>query len=183
MAATGQRMTAEELLALPDDGLRHELIYGELRTTPPAGDEHGWVGMNVGGPLRQHVRAYNLGRVYLAETGYLLRRDPDLVRAPDVSFVSQERIAAGGRIRGFRLGAPDLAVEVLSPSDRPGAVAAKVAMWLAYGTRLVIVVDPDERRVWLHRLGQPPQELTEADTIDGADVVPGWCLPVAELFA
>ena len=182
MAITRRLVTAEELLGLPDDGMRHELIDGELRTLSPAGDEHGWVGMRLSGPLYAFVEAHGLGRVYLAETGYLLARNPDLLRAPDVSFVRQERVAAGGRIRGFREGPPDLAVEVLSPGDRPGEVAAKVATWLAYGTRLVILVDPDERRVWLHPAGAPPVELGEDDTIEGGDVVPGWRLPVRDLF-
>ena len=182
MAIERKLMTAEELWELPDDDMCHELVAGELKTMSPAGDEHGWVTIRFSSSLYNHVEPHGLGRVYTAETGYTLARHPDTVLAPDVSFVQQERVVAGGRIRGFREGAPDLAVEVLSPSDRPGKVADKVARWLAHGTPLVIVVNPDRRRVRLHRPGQPVVELTEADTIEAEDIVQGWRLPVARLF-
>ena len=183
MTLTGKQMTAEELWRLPDDGMRHELIYGELRTMAPSGSEHGWVALNIGGSLRQHVRARGLGRTFAAETGFLLARNPDLVRAPDAAFVSQERLAAAGEATGYFPGAPDLAVEVVSPNDRPAEIEEKVATWLAYGTRMVIVVYPRSRTARIHRPGVPPRDVREADSIDGADVVPGWVLPLAELFA
>jgi Uma2 family endonuclease len=182
MATTGKLMTAEELLRLPDDGMRHELIQGELRTMAPAGDEHGWVTSNLHIPLGTYVKAHRLGRVYAAETGFRLERDPDTVRAPDVAFVRQERLEAGA-LPGYRPGAPDFAVEVLSPSDRPGEVAEKVAAWLAHGTRMVLVVHPRSRTVRVHRPDAPVRVLAESDTIDGEDVVPGWQLPVREVFA
>src|SRR5262245_48530121 len=136
MTLTGKRMTADELWALPDDGMRHELIYGELTTMSPGGREHGWVALNIGASLRQHVRALGLGRTYAAETGFLLARDPDLLRAPDAAFVRKERLAAEDQSTGYFVGAPDLAVEVVSPNDRPVEIDEKVATWLAYGTRL-----------------------------------------------
>ncbi len=176
-------MTAEELLRLPDDGQRHELVRGELRTMSPGGRRHGGVAMNFSTPLDQYVRARGLGRVYAAETGFKLAENPDTVRAPDVSFVRRERLAFLGDPDHYAVGAPDLAVEVLSPNDRPTEVADKVATWLAYGTRLVWVVDPRRRSVGEHRPGQPERVLTEADVLDGADVVPGWRLPVGALFA
>jgi Uma2 family endonuclease len=175
-------MTAEELLRMPDDGLRHELVYGELRTMAPAGSEHGHVASNLHGSLFLHLQTRPLGRLFAAETGFLLTRDPDLVRAPDVAFVRQERVDAAGRVRGYWPGAPDLAVEVVSPNDRPADIDEKVRTWLAYGTLMVIVVYPDERRVRIHERGQPPRELSEADTLDGGIVVPGWTTPVRQLF-
>ena len=182
MTVTGRRMTAEELWSLRDDGLRHELIYGELRTMAPAGSEHGRVASNVHGSLFLHLRPHRLGRLFAAETGFLLARDPDLVRAPDVAFVRGERVEAAGQVRGYWPGPPDLAVEVVSPNDRPGDVEEKVGTWLAYGTAMVVVVYPDERRVRIHRPGRPPGDLTEADTLDGGIVVPGWTTSVGELF-
>jgi Uma2 family endonuclease len=184
MARTEQRrMTADELLRLPDDGQRYELVRGELRTMSPGGRRHGDVTMNFSTPLDQYVRLHRLGKVYAAETGFKLAENPDTVRAPDVSFVRRERLASLGDPDHYALGAPDLAVEVLSPGDRPGEVAKKVAAWLAHGTRLVWVVDPRRRSVTDHRPGQPVRRLGEEDVLDAADVVPGWRLPVSALFA
>lgn len=182
MALTGKRMTADELLRLPDDGMRHELIYGELRTMAPAGSGHGWVALNAGASLREHVRAWGSGRAFAAETGFLLARDPDLVRAPDAAFACQERLPAAGDGTDYFPGAPDLAIDVVSPNDRPSEIEDKVATWLAYGTRMVIVVYPRSRTARVHRPGLPPHDVAETDAIDGADVVPGWTLPLHELF-
>src|SRR5216684_6218969 len=112
-------VTADELLAMPDDRNRYELVKGELiRMAPPPGSEHGEVTMNLAGPLYQHVKKNNLGVVYAAETGFKLESNPDTVRAPDVAFVQIESVQQTGRLPGYRSGSPDLAVEVLSPSDR-----------------------------------------------------------------
>ncbi|SRR5579884_2351614 len=183
MTTTSGGMTAEELLALPDDGMRHELIAGELTTMAPTGRWHGRVTVNFTLPLAEYVRAHNLGEVWGAETGCLLARNPDIVRAADVAFVRREQLSGQPDDPGYWPGAPDLVVEVLSPSDRPGDVAEKVATWLRYGARLVVVVDPQRRTVVVHRPGQAPRTLTDADTLDGEDVVPGWSLPVRALFA
>ena len=183
MDVTAGRMTADELLHMPDDGMRHELVAGELRTMAPSGGEHGWLTGDLHLSLGNHVQAHRLGRVYPADTGFVLARDPDTVRAPDVAFVRRERVEAVGRSPQFFPGAPDLAVEVLSPSDRPGEVAEKIAAWLQYGTRMVIAVNPRQRTAAVHRRGQPPRTLTEADSLDGEDVVPGWTLSVRALFA
>jgi Uma2 family endonuclease len=182
MALTGQRMTAEELWRLPDDGLRHELVFGELRTMAPSGGEHGGVTSNVHGSLFLHLRGKRLGRLFAAETGFLLARDPDLVRAPDVAFVRRERAEAVGRVRGYWPGAPDLALEVVSPNDRPAEVAEKIRTWLAHGTQMVLAVYPDPRRVFVHRPGRAPEELRETDVLDGQEVVPGWRVSVRDFF-
>ena len=182
MATTQRWMTADELLCLPDDGQRHELVRGELRTMSPGGRRYGRVTMNVSTPLDQHVRTHALGEVYTAETGFKLTQHPDTVRAPDVSFVQSKRLATMGDPDGYLLGPPDPAVEVISPSDRPSEVAQNVSDWLAYGTRLVWMVDPPRRTVGEHRPDEPMRVLGEADVLDGADVVPGWRLPVRALF-
>jgi len=183
MATTERLLTADELLNLPDDGQRHELIAGELRTMAPSGGQHGRVTMRLSTPLDHHVTTHGLGWLFTAETGFLLRRQPDTVRAPDVAFVRQERVDAVGEVTGYWPGAPDLAVEVISPNDRYAEVDEKVAVWLEYGTRLVLVVNPRRRTVAVHRVGAPVRVLTENDTLDGEDVVPGWTLPVRALFA
>jgi len=117
---------------MPDDGFRYELIQGELKQMWPAGFNHGAKGMNLAVALGQHVKANNLGIVLLAETGYKIAENPDTVRAPDISFVRRERIPAR-EVTGYFPGAPDLAVEVISPSDTVYEVSEKVAEWLAAG--------------------------------------------------
>ena len=117
MTVKRKRVTAEDLLRMPDDGMRSELVKGGLREMPPAGSEHGAIAMNIGISLGSHVKVNGLGRVYTAETGFRLSSDPDTVRAPDAAFVSRERVEAAGRVTGFWPGPPDLAVEVVFPND------------------------------------------------------------------
>lgn len=175
-------MTAEDLLAMPEDGYRYELVRGELRKMPPAGHDHGREGNRVNRTLSNHVFDNRLGETYLAETGFILETNPDLVLAPDVSFVRKEREEAARGVAGFFPGPPDLAVEVISPNDRLTEVAAKAAEWLDAGTLMVIVVNPRSRTVQVHTAGGVV-ELTEADTLDGGEVVPGWSMLVADIFS
>ena len=183
MVSKPRLVTAEELLEMPDDGFRYELVRGELRKMSPAGFEHGTNAENIVASLLPHVRANGLGRVPLAEPGFLLTTNPDQVRVPDVAFVRQDRVEETGIVRGYWPGPPDLAVEVISPNDRYTEVAEKVEDWLRAGTRMVIVVDPRRRVAIVHLLGKEPITLTEQDTLDGGDVVPGWRMPVSEIFA
>ena len=183
MVAQTQLMTAAELMALPDDGLRYELVRGELRKMSPAGYRHGRASAKIGASLLNYATAHNLGEVCAAETGFLIESNPDHVRAPDAAFIRRERVEAAGYIPGYFPGPPDLAVEVISPSDRYTEVEEKVADWLAAGVQLVILVDPRRRSVILHATGQAPVTLTEADTLDGSPVVPGWQMPVRDIFA
>ncbi len=180
MAIQDQLMTADELWRLPDDGLRHELVRGELHTMSPPGEEHGWLMMTVGALLSQHVRERGLGRVH-GDLGCKLEVDPDTVRAPDVAFIRQERLA-GPPQPGYWLGAPDLVVEVISPNDRYSEVDEKVAMWLEHGARMVLAVNPRWHTVLVHGPVQPVRLLTDEDVLDGEDVVPGWRLPVRDVF-
>ena len=175
-------MTAEELLEMPDDGFRYELVRGELVKMPPAGFYHGVTGNRLNRSLSNYVYENELGEVCMAETGFLLERSPDHVLAPDAAFVRREQVESAGEFEGYFPGPPDLAVEVISPSDRLTEVADKVAEWLAAGTRMVVVVNPRNRTVQAHT-PEGVTELTEADTLDGGDVVPGWQMPVADIFA
>ena len=175
--------TAADLERLPDDGFRYELVRGEVRKMTPAGNEHGKIAMSVAWRLAQHVEAHGLGAVYAAETGFRLASDPDTVRAPDAAFVCQARLDAVGAVAGYWPGAPDLVVEVVSPGDRYGEVAEKVADWLAAGTQMVVVVEPQQRTVAVHRTSDAVDVLREGDVLEGGEVVPGWEVAVAALFA
>ncbi|MGH9972053.1 MAG: Uma2 family endonuclease [Pyrinomonadaceae bacterium] len=175
-------VTAAELLAMPDDGFRYELVKGELIRVPPPGHEHGRVAMNIAGPLYQHVMSNNLGEVYAAETGFLIHQNPDTVRAPDSAFIRRERLEGLGPIEGYWVGAPDLCVEVVSPSDSVGYVEEKVTEWIAAGSRLVWVVSPKLKTVTVYKSLAEIVTLTENDMLDGADVVPGFRLAVVEIF-
>lgn len=175
-------MTAAELERLPRGSQRHELVRGELRTMPPTGYEHGRITSRFDRSLGNHVAAHELGEVVTGEPGFLLTEAPDTVRAPDVAFLRRERVAAAGRVRGYWRGAPDLVVEVVSPHDLYTEVEEKVAEWLAHGTRLVFVVNPQRRTVAVHRPGEPVHLLSGEAVLTAEDVVPGWQLPLSELF-
>jgi Uma2 family endonuclease len=175
-------LTADELWLRPDDGLRHELIRGELITMSPAGSEHGEISVELAALLWSHVKPNKLGVVFAAETGFLIARGPDTVRAPDGAFVRRERLPAGRRPKGYWPGAPDLAVEVLSPGDRVGEVDEKVGEWLGAGTSLVWVVSPRWRSVTVHRKAQAIRVLTEDATLDGEDVIVGFRCRVGDIF-
>ena len=139
----GTITTAEQLADAPDLG-RCELVRGELIMMSPAGSEHGGIIAEFTAILRDFVKDHKSGKVFGAETGFIIGRDPDTVRSPDVSFVEKARLPPK-LPRGFFPGPPDLAVEVLSPSDRAGEVQAKVQDWLAAGCLAVWVVDPENR--------------------------------------
>jgi Uma2 family endonuclease len=175
-------VTADELLMMPDDGYRHELVKGELIRMSPAGDEHGRIAVRIASRLLVHADTHNLGYVYGADTGFVIEENPDTVRAPDAAFVRRERVEASGPIHNYRRGAPDLAVEVNSPGDTVGEVEGKVAQWLASGTRMVWVVSPKLRSVTLYKSLRDVVTLTEKDHLEGGDVIPGFRLAVAEIF-
>ena len=175
-------VTADELLAMPEDGFRYELVKGELIRMSPTGHEHGVVAMNIAGPLHQHVKSNNLGAVYAAETGFIIEENPDTVRAPDVAFVQKARINEAGKVQGYWRGAPDLAVGVVSPSDTVSNIEGKVADWLQAGARMVWVVSPKLRTVTVYRSLTEIVMLTEKDTLEGGDCVPGFQVAVAKIF-
>jgi Uma2 family endonuclease len=182
MATTQKLITAKELAQLPDDGQRYELIEGVLITMAPSGSEHAEISLDVGGPLRQYVKDHDLGRAYGAEGGFLVSRNPDTVLAPDAAFVSKERLERINKVGSYLPIAPDLAVEIISPNDLYTEVQEKVESWLRYGARMVVVLNPRHRTVAVHRSPTEVRHLTINDTLDGEDVVPGWRIPVRELF-
>ncbi len=176
-------MTADELLKLPRGQFRYELLDGVLHTMSPAGFNHGAHCSTIGMFLALFVRQHRLGVVLGAETGYILRRDPDTVRAPDASFVSTATLNRVGRpTRGFFVGAPDLAVEVLSPDDRPAYVDEKTRDWFAAGTQAVWNIDPRQKTISVYRAPDDFLVLNAADTLDGSAVLPGFLCPVKDIF-
>lgn len=182
MAVEKTLVTAEELLAMPDDGRRRELIDGEVRTMAPAGDEHGDIEAVISGHLFVHLRAHPIGRLKTGETGFRLRRDPDRVRAPDVAVVLYARRPRETIGAGYLEGAPDLAVEVVSPWDTAGDVAEKVEDWLRGGARLVWVVYPHGPRLSAHRPDGSAQMIGPEDEVDGGEVLPEFRMRLRDLL-
>jgi Uma2 family endonuclease len=183
MAQETRAITADELLRMPDDGYKYELVAGRLRKMTPAGSLHGVVGMRLAIALGAYVDDNHLGVLFAADTGFKLASNPDTVRAPDIAFVARERIPAGGIPTAYWPGAPDLAVEVLSPTDVRSEIDEKIDEYLRSGVRLVWFVNPFERRVTVHRPGKRPLVLEERDAVDGDDVLPGFSYPLVRLFA
>jgi Uma2 family endonuclease len=182
MSTSTRPITADELLAMPNN-VRRELVRGEIREMAPAGSNHDDVTNRFAYFLSRYVYDNDLGRVFAAETGYRLSRNPDTVRAADVSFIAKARIPKEGMPLGFWPGAPDLAVETISPGDTLEEVDEKVADYLAADTRMVVLLTPRRKTVTVHRPGANPVVLREGDAFDAGDVVPGFRCNVADIFA
>lgn len=176
-------MTAEDLLALPDvPGKRLELVRGELVEMPGATALHGDIVWVITSLLKAFVRLHKLGRVYGDAVSYIVARDPDIVRIPDVSFIARERVPAEGVPDTYWPFAPDLAVEVVSAGDRRQKIYAKVQDYLASGTRMVWVAWPSTRTVIAHGADGAVRRYGPDDELDGGDVLPGFRVRVADLF-
>ena len=180
MSGAARIVSAEELARTPGSRYR-ELVRGVPRVFEPPGGVHGRLAGTIAARLHQHVERLGLGTV-LVEAGYVVRRAPDTVRGPDVSFLSHARLPPDQLPEQFISGAPDLAVEIVSPAERWAEVEEKVADYLAGGARLVWIVEPRERRVTVRYPDRAPRVLTAGDALEGEDVVAGFVLPVAELF-
>ncbi|MEO7966811.1 MAG: Uma2 family endonuclease [Gemmatimonadaceae bacterium] len=181
-------MTADQLLTYRDPADRRtELVRGRLIVSEPPGFEHGAVLAGVANALSLFVRdasaagASAPGEVVAGDPGFWIERNPDTVRAPDVAFVAADRLPPG-RVRGFLEQAPTLAIEVLSPNDRPSAVLAKVAQWLEAGSFLVWTIDPERREARVYRADGSQALIGEDGTLDGEHVLAGFALPMAELL-
>ena len=175
--------TVDDLLAMADDGFRYELVKGVLHRMAPAGFEHGAIGMRLVTHLGPHVSANALGLVLGPDTGFRIESDPDTVRAPDVSFVRRDRIPEAGLPKGYWPGAPDLAVEVVSPGDTYAEVETKVEEWLNAGCGVVVVLNPRSHTATLYRSRTEVVRLLQSDDLDLRDVVPGFTCPVAKLMS
>lgn len=183
MATATHLLTAEQLLQLPRGQWRHELVEGELIRMSPAGHLHGKIAARFAAKLLLFVEENDLGEVYAAETGFLLGKDPDTVRAPDAAFVTKERLAELlPSAEGFFPGAPDLAVEVVSPSDSFTDVENKVRLWLGAGTRAVVLLDPRRASATLYQTSAPVQFIAGSSTLEISTLLPGFSLPLMTIF-
>jgi Uma2 family endonuclease len=183
MSAIVQTMTADDLLAMKRDGYRYDLVKGELRRMSLAGGEHGILIARFTAALVNTVDADNLGIVFGAETGFKLASDPDTVLGPDVAFIARDRVPKGKFSAKYWDVVPDLVVEVVSPSDRYTEVDEKVAEYLAAGVRVVIVLNPRRKSAAVHRGDLTVRIFQENETLLCEDVVPGFKLDLAKLFA
>jgi Uma2 family endonuclease len=182
-AAQRNLLTADDLTKQPHDGTRYELVKGILRKMPPAGFEHGICAAEIGSRLNVHVRTHQLGYVCGAETGFKIAQNPDTVRAPDAAFVRQASIERQGIVKGYWEGAPDLAIEVISPGDTYAEVAEKVEEWLAAGCTMVWVINPRRETVEVYRADEDFTVLRGTDMLEGRDVVEGFQCQVQDIFA
>jgi len=176
-------VTADELTAMPRTEGRTELVDGKVIQMSPTGARHGRIAGRAGGELYVHVRQTGAGEVWIAEVGFILRRDPDCVRAPDVAFVRAERLGPGAVTDRFFDGAPDLAVEVVSPSDSSTGIEACVQDYLRAGTSLVWVVYPELEAVRAVKADGTESFIEGDATLSDEELLPGFELPLALLFA
>lgn len=182
MSTSTRSVTADDLLRMPNDGGRYELVEGELISMAPAGGRHGHVAMQIGWRLAEYADRNGLGMAFAAETGFLLARDPDTVRAPDAAFIAAERLPPGGITSHFVDIVPDLVVEVASPGDSSPGLQAKTQEWLSYGVRMVWVADPNARSIAVYRSGEDVRILNIGDEIEGGPLLPGFRCPVKDIL-
>jgi len=178
---TQMLVTGEELLAMGDIG-PCELVEGRIVMMSPTGDEHAAYESNFDEHLKAFVRKHKLGKVRVGEVGIYIHRNPDTVRAADVAFISNEQYAKRKQKGGYLDVAPELIVEIMSPDDRWSEVKQKLREYFSVGVKLIWVADPSDRTVYVYRSLTNVRELTEADTLTGEDVLPGFAVPVASLF-
>ncbi len=174
-------ITGEELLAMGDIG-PCELIDGEIVPMSPTGGVHGWIESTLGRALGTFVEERDLGWVMGGEVGIYIRRNPDRVRGADVAFWSHERLPEGPP-PGFLDVAPELVVEVISPTDRWRDIREKIGEYFAIGVDRVWVVEPPTRSVLVYESPTTQRQLGEGDILEGEGVLEGFSLPVARLFA
>lgn len=181
MATSPQIVTADELMRLSTDGGRYELVRGELQILSFASSEQSVVTAALTTLVGLFVRQHALGATCVA-AGFQLEHDPDTVLAPDISFIERRRFEAAVLTGKFWQGPPDLAVEVKSPGDRAGEASAKAQSWLAHGTHQVWIVNPKKRTVTVYHQDGRVVVLSEADELEGGDVVPGFTCPIHKIF-
>ncbi len=192
MTVATKLMTAEEFWQRASEFSRFELVRGvpvpigqadaQGGKISPTGRRHGRIELNLGAALRVFLTSHALGEAYAGEVGFILARNPDIVRAPDVAFVSHERLK-DAPVEGFLPFAPDLAAEVVSPNDTVREISGKVFEYLDAGTRMVWVVDPDNRAITVYGSRTKVVVLTEHDKLDGGDILPDFSVSIREIFA
>ena len=179
---TAVLMTGEELLNLPEGGKKYELVKGELIEKIPSGGTHSELSAIIVRFLLNFIWGRDFGKIFGAETGFYLARDPDIVRAPDVAFMTLERWQAQPFPEKFLEGAPDLAVEIVSPNDRADEIRDKIFDFFDAGCRLIWVVYPRQNLVVAHFPDGTARTYRRTDTLDGGEVLPGFTLELTGLF-
>jgi Uma2 family endonuclease len=174
-------LTLEEFAQLPGDGVRHEISQGELITMPPPKLLHSRIVRKIFKALEAVLEKSGFGEA-VAEAGYVLCREPLTIREPDLSVLSAERIRSTG-VDDYAEGAPELAVEVVSPSDSAEDLEVKVEQYLQSGSRQVWIAYPKTKRIYVFRPGTQPMVLDETQTLEGGDLLPGFSMKVADLFS
>jgi Uma2 family endonuclease len=182
MTVLSTLLTSEDLLALNEHQQRCELIRGELIMMSPASANHGVVAARLLLFVGGFVDEQGLGATFAAETGFKIESDPDTVRAPDVAFVAKHRLGDGLPARGYFIGAPDLAIEVISPDETKKSVMAKARMWLQKGCKSVWIVDPIATTITLLRPKRKPVVLRNGATLTNEPTLPGSTLPLKSIF-
>ena len=175
-------LTADDLLRLHSQGVKGELILGVFVESVASGVERGEIAIFIAAQLLAIVKPQGLGRVIGTDSGVLLQNGPDVVREPDVAYISAERLPLDERVCGYLPVAPDLVVEIASSNDTDREVYDKARMWLSHGVTLVWVVYPDTMTIEVHSLGAPTSTLTEDDVLDGGTVLPGFTLAMRDVF-
>lgn len=178
---TTKLLTAEEFSLLPATQMRRDLVRGAVVETMPTGFRHGRLAFVFGKKLDNWAEEHAAGVVGV-ETGFILDRDPDVVRAPDVFFVRAERLPPGELPETFADFAPDMAVEVVSPSETANEIREKVQDYLATGTALVVVIYPKMRELVAHTPDGLARTYRSGEIFTAPDVLPGFSCVVAELF-
>ncbi len=182
MATTTHLMTAEELLTLESDA-RFELWEGVRNEVSPSSIKTGLIRIRISTAISNYVDMHGLGYVSDSESGFVLATNPDTVVAPDIGFFRPDRYPEDFPERGFYPLPPDLAVEVISPTDERSDIERKQALYARARVPLVWWVDPERRTVTVHRLGQEPEVLGESQTLNGEDVLPGFEIPIERIFS
>lgn len=180
--ATTRIMTAEDLWQLEDDEYRYDLIRGELIRMSPANYRHGILGMRIARKIADFADEHDLGEVPSSETGFVLARDPDVVLAPDAAYIRLDRVPPRDQQNRFAQLAPDLVVEVVSPSDLSRDVHTKVMEYLAAGVMIVWVVEPKTEDVTVYTPDRTARVYVTGDELDGGEILPGFKLPIADIF-
>ncbi|HEX8198417.1 MAG TPA: Uma2 family endonuclease [Pyrinomonadaceae bacterium] len=175
-------MTADELLVLPNSRYGYELVRGKLKKYMPGGNLHGIIIGRLARLISNYVHDNNLGETPAAETGYKIFFDPDTVRAPDISFISKEKLMRIGITEKFFPAAPDLAVEVVSPNDREKDIQGKIADYLIADVPLIWIVRPKNQTITVYRPDQEPQVLSRSNNLDGGNALPGFSCSLEQIF-
>lgn len=177
-----ETLTAEAFFQMPNprDGSQQELVRGEITTMPPAGGMHGVICAKVNHKIGAYMDARPGGTLASNNTGVITRRNPDSVRGPDVAYWSKERLPVVPV--GFIDVAPDLVVEVLSPSNTSKEIREKIKEYFEKGVKMVWVVAPEDRTLTIYRVPDEGRLLHDSATVTGEDILPGFTCKVSELF-